>query len=59
MLTAAKRPGKPAVGHDELSAMATGAMLCWLTGDTYVVGRINDEIENLDSLRSRSRRGSG
>jgi hypothetical protein len=27
--------------------MATGAMLCWLTGDTYAVGRINDEIEKL------------
>ena len=46
-LTAANRPGKPAAGHDELSAIATGAMLCWLTGDTYAVGRINDEIEKL------------
>jgi hypothetical protein len=27
--------------------MATGAMLCWLTGDTCAVGRINDEIEKL------------
>ena len=24
-------PGKPKVGHYELSTMATGAMLCWLT----------------------------
>jgi hypothetical protein len=47
VLTAANRPRKPEVGHDELSAMATGAMLCWLTGDTYAVGRINDEIEKL------------
>ena len=46
-MTAANRPGKPAAGHDELSAIATGAMLCWLTGDTYAVGRINDEIEKL------------
>ena len=46
-MTAAKDPAKAEVGHDELSAMATGAMLCWLTGDTYAVGRINDEIEKL------------
>jgi hypothetical protein len=46
-LTAGNRPGEPEVGHDELSAMATAALLCWLTGDTYAVGRINDEIEKL------------
>lgn len=46
-MTAANRPGKPEVGHDELSAMATGAMLCWLTHDTYAVMRITEEIENL------------
>ena len=33
--------------HDELSAMTTGARLCWLTGNTYAVGRISDEIEEL------------
>lgn len=46
-MTAAKRPGKPEVGHNELSAMATGAMLCWLTGDTHAVMRITEEIEKL------------
>ena len=46
-MTAANRPGKPQVGHNELSAMATGTMLCWLTGDTYAVMRITEEIEGL------------
>ena len=46
-MTAANRPGKPEVGHNELSAMATGAMLCWLTHDTYAVMRITEEIEKL------------
>jgi hypothetical protein len=27
--------------------MATGALLCWLTGDTYAVMRIDEEIERL------------
>lgn len=27
--------------------MATGAMLCWLTHDTYAVMRIAEEIEGL------------
>ena len=48
-LTATNHPGKPEVGHNELSAMATGAMLCWLTHDTYAVMRITEEIENLGS----------
>jgi len=46
-LTAAKRPGDPRAGHDELSAMACGAILCWLTGDTYAVMRVDEEIERL------------
>jgi hypothetical protein len=46
-LTAANRPGKPQIGHDELSAMATGAIMCWLTHDTYAVMRIDEEIERL------------
>ena len=46
-LTAAKRPDEPRAGHDELSAMACGAILCWLTGDTYVVMRVETEIERL------------
>ena len=37
----------PQAGHDELSAMACGAILCWLTGDTYAVMRIEEEIERL------------
>jgi len=48
-LTAANRPSKPAVGHNELSAMATGGVLCWLTHDTYAVMRITEEIEKLGS----------
>src|ERR1700722_3453622 len=46
-LTAANCPGEPQAGHNELSAMACGAILCWLTGDTYAVMRIDDEIERL------------
>jgi hypothetical protein len=46
-LTAANIPGKPEVGHDELAPMATGAILCWLTGDSYAVMRITGEIEKL------------
>jgi hypothetical protein len=46
-LTAAKIPDKPGVGHNELSAMATGAILCWLTHDTYAGMRITEEIEGL------------
>jgi hypothetical protein len=46
-LTAAKRLGELSVGHNELSAMATGAILCWLTHDTYAVMRITEEIEGL------------
>ena len=46
-MTAAKRPAEPKAGHNELSAMATGAMLCWLTHDTFAVMRITEEIERL------------
>jgi hypothetical protein len=46
-LTGAKRPGEPQAGHNELSAMATGAILCWLTGDTYATMRIQAEIDRL------------
>jgi len=46
-LTAAIRPGKPQVGHDELSAIATGAILRWLTGGICAVMRIDEEIEKL------------
>lgn len=46
-MTAAKRLGEPRAGHYELSAMATGAILCRLTGDTYAVMRITEEIERL------------
>lgn len=46
-MTAANRPGEPQAGHFELSAMATGAILCWLTRDTYAVMRIEAEIDRL------------
>ena len=46
-MTAAKRPGEPLAGHNELSAMAIGAILCWLTGDTYATMRIQAEIDRL------------
>jgi hypothetical protein len=46
-LTAAKRPGEPAVGHNELSSVATDAILCWLAHDTYAVMRITEGIEKL------------
>ena len=46
-MTAANRPGKPAVGHNEQSAMATGAILCCLNHDTYAVMPITEEIEKL------------
>ena len=46
-MTAANRLGEPVVGHNELSAMVTGAMLCWLTHDTYAVGRITTRSRNL------------
>jgi hypothetical protein len=46
-LTAAKRPDEPQVGHNELSTMACGAILCRLTGDMYAVIRITEEIERV------------
>ena len=46
-LTGAKLPGKSKVGHDALAPMATGAILCWLTGDSYATMRIAEEIEGL------------